>query len=303
MKIAPFVPFSIVVHGQLVEYRQPVVMGILNVTDDSFYDGGRHNTPETMLAHAHWLLAEGADIVDVGVASSRPGSSLPSPKEEAARLAEAVRLLRSELPEAVISVDTCRACAACAAVEAGADMVNDIGGGLLDDEMFHMVAELQVPYVLMHGGSAFGNKEAGLTHSVETARLSLKAGEGFSVTDGGVEFVDSIIRFFSSSLDRLYALGAKDVWLDPGFGFGKSLEENHLLLHRLDELTSLFREPLLVGLCRKSMIYRVLDVTPDEALHGTVALDTMALERGARILRVHDPRPALDTIKLLSINP
>lgn len=278
MELVHFDPFSIVARGRLVEYRQPVVMGILNATDDSFYDGGCHNTTDAMLAHARWLLDEGADIIDLGVASSRPGAALPSPELETERLAGAVRLLREELPQAVISVDTCRACAARAAVEAGADMVNDIGGGLLDEAMFQTVADLQVPYVLMHGGGpAFGIAEA--------------AGEGGCV--------DRVVRFFSSCLDRLYALGVKDVWLDPGFGFGKTLAENHLLLRRLDELASLFREPLLVGLSRKSMIYKVLDVTPDEALHGTVALDTMALERGARILRVHDPRPALDTIRLL----
>ena len=292
VELTPFIPFSFVVHGQLVEYKRPVVMGILNVTADSFYDGGRHQEPEAMLAHARWLLEEGADIVDVGVASSRPGALLPPPEEEAARLAEAVSLLRRELPGAVLSVDTCRAVAARAAVEAGADMVNDIGGGSLDEAMFRTVADLQVPYVLMHGADAHAFAHA----DADSVPMPAE-------TDGAEakECVDGVVKFFARQLDRLYTLGVKDVWLDPGFGFGKSLRENHLLLRRLDELTTLFREPLLVGLSRKSMVYKPLGISPDEALDGTVALDAMALERGARILRVHDPRPARQTIRLLAV--
>ena len=278
MNILPFIPFSIVAHGQLVEFQRPAVMGILNVTPDSFYDGGHHQSAEAMLAHARQLLAEGADIIDVGAVSSRPGAQLLPPDEEARRLAEAVRLLRSELPQAVLSVDTCYSLPARAAIAAGADMVNDIGGGQLDTDMFATVAELQMPYVMMH------------TRGTPSQMQQL--------TDYD-DVVGELVRYFSERLDRLYRLGAKDVWIDPGFGFAKTVAQNHELLHRLDELCTLFREPLLAGLSRKSMIYKPLGTTPDGALSGTVALNTMALERGARILRVHDPLPARQSIRLL----
>ena len=273
-----FIPFCITVQGRIVEYRRPVVMGILNITDDSFYDGGRHNRPDTMLAHARWLTDAGADIIDIGASSSRPGAILVPPDEEARRLSAAVKLLRQEMPKAIISVDTCYSLPARAAVEAGADIVNDIGGGQLDKDMFRTISELQVPYIMMH---TRGTPD---TMAQQTDYTDL---------------IDELVRYFSLRLDSLYRLGATDVWLDPGFGFAKTLEQNYELLERLEELTSLFREPLLVGLSRKSMIYKRLGSSPEKALSGTIALDTMALERGARILRVHDPRPALETIKLL----
>ena len=273
-----FIPFSITVHGQLVEYKKPVVMGILNVTADSFYDGGRHSDPASMLDHARWLLAEGADIIDVGAVSTRPGAALLAPDEEARRLSEAVRLLRSELPEAVLSVDTCYSRPARAAIEAGADIVNDISGGQFDPEMYHAVSDLQVPYIMMHTRGTPDNMQQQTVYE---------------------DIVDDLTKYFSARINELYTLGIKDLWLDPGFGFAKTVEENHELLMRLDELTTLFREPMLVGLSRKSMIYKPLGITPDEALNGTIALDTLALERGARILRVHDPRPARETIRLM----
>lgn len=292
MKKNAFKSFSITVQGRLVEFNRPAVMGILNVTDDSFYDGGRYREPEAMLAQARKLLADGADIIDIGASSSRPGATLIPQDEEARRLTEAVRLLRSEMPDCIISVDTCFAAPARAAIEAGADIINDIAGGELTQpinqssnqaipEMFATVAELQVPYIMMHGGREHVNHEPYL----EDDRL-----------------IDSMVQFFSSRLDTLYRLGVKDVWIDPGFGFGKTVEQNHLLLDRLDELTTLFREPMLAALSRKSMIYRPLGITPDEALDGTIALDAIALDRGARIVRVHDVKPALETIKLLTIN-
>lgn len=273
-------PFSIVCRGRLVEFGRPAVMGILNVTDDSFYDGGRYRSPDAIVQRANELVGEGADIIDIGASSSRPGAELLAPEVEADRLAAAVALVRSALPEAIISVDTCYTLPARKAVEAGADIINDIGGGDLDPQMFDLVAELQVPYVLMHG-------------AVEHFNTSPQTPNSQPPT------VDDIVRYLSSRLDRLYRLGVKDVWLDPGFGFGKGLEGDHDLLGRLDELTTLFREPVLVGLSRKRMIYKPLGITPQEALEGTVALDALALDRGARILRVHDPRPARQTIDLL----
>ncbi len=280
MKKHTFHNFSITVQGRLVEFTRPAVMGILNITDDSFYDGGRYREPEAMLARARQLLADGADIIDVGASSSRPGATLIPQDEEARRLTEAITLIGRELPEAVISVDTCFALPARAAITAGADIINDIAGGELDERMFQTVAELQVPYIMMHGGREHVNHVPYL----DDDRL-----------------IDSMVQFFSQRLDTLYRLGVKDVWIDPGFGFGKTVEQNHMLLDRLDELTTIFREPLLAALSRKSMIYRPLGITPNEALDGTIALDAIALDRGARIVRVHDPKPALETIKLLSL--
>lgn len=274
-------PFSIVSRGRLHAFRRPAVAGILNVTPDSFYDGGRYSTADAIVHRAQEIVAQGADMIDIGAASSRPGAVLPPPEEEAARLAEAVRLVRGALPEALISVDTCYALPARKAVEAGADMVNDIGGGEVDPQMFATVAELQVPYILMHGG-----KE----HLAGAKRMA----EG--------DPVDEVVRFFSSRLDALYRMGVKDVWLDPGFGFAKDTEQNFALLDRLDELTELFREPLYIGLSRKRMIYNTLGTTADEAFNGTVALDALALDRGAAALRVHDVRPAVETVSLLYRN-
>lgn len=281
MKTPRTLPFSIVSRGRLHAFRRPAVAGILNVTPDSFYDGGRYSTADAIVHRAQEIVAQGADMIDIGAASSRPGAVLPPPEEEAARLAEAVRLVRGALPEALISVDTCYALPARKAVEAGADMVNDIGGGEVDPQMFATVAELQVPYILMHGG-----KE----HLTGAKRMA----------DG--DPVDEVVRFFSSRLDALYRMGVKDVWLDPGFGFAKDTEQNFALLDRLDELTELFREPLYIGLSRKRMIYNTLGTTADEAFNGTVALDALALDRGAAALRVHDVRPAVETVSLLYRN-
>ena len=278
MQLTPFQPFSIVTRGRLVEYRRPVVMGILNITDDSFYDGGRYRDADAMLAHARQMIGEGADIIDLGASSSRPGAVLLPPDEEARRLAEAVKLLRAEMSEAVISIDTCYASPARAAIEAGADIVNDISGGQLDADMFGTVAEMQVPYIMMHMRGTPGDMQQ---------------------MTGYDDIVDDLTKYFSARLDTLYHLGVKDVWIDPGFGFAKTVEENHELMRRLDELTTLFREPMLVGVSRKSMIYRKLGTTPQEALGGTIALNTMALERGARILRVHDVKEAVELVRLL----
>ena len=278
MKKQRFIPFSIAVQGRLVTFYRPVVMGILNVTPDSFYDGGRHTNPEAIVSHAHKLINEGADILDIGAVSSRPGAQLLPPEIEAQRLADAVTLVREVLPEAILSVDTCWSLPARKAVEAGADIINDISGGLFDEDMFRTVADLQVPYILMHN---------------RALPSEMQQHTGYD------DIIDDLTKYFSQRLDTLYRLGVKDVWLDPGFGFAKTVEENYELLHRLDELTSLFREPLLAAISRKSMIYKKLGTTPDEALNGTIALDTLALDRGARLLRVHDPLPARQTITLL----
>lgn len=276
--IMNFTPFSITVHGKLVTFDRPAVMGILNITPDSFYDGGRHTTPDAFLAHARQLLADGADIIDIGASSSRPGAQLIPPDDEARRLVEAVTLIRKEHPDAILSVDTCYSLPASKAIKAGADIINDISGGMFDDQMFTTVAALQVPYILMHN---------------RALPSEMQQHTGYD------DIVDDLTKYFSSKLDTLYRLGVKDIWIDPGFGFAKSVKENYELLHRLDELTSLFREPLLTALSRKSMIYKPLGITPDDALDGTIALDAVALEKGSRLLRVHDPKPAIQSIRLL----
>lgn len=282
--MAQFTPFAIGVRGRAVEFRRPAVMGILNITDDSFYDGGRYREPAAMVAQAQRLLADGADIIDVGASSSRPGATLLPPDEEARRLAEAVTLLRQQLPEALLSVDTCYAMPARAAIAAGADIINDISGGQFEapvdgiPPIFTAAADLQAPYILMH---TRGTPD----------RMQQQTGYD--------DIVDELARYFSQRLDLLYRLGVKDVWLDPGFGFAKSLDDNYELLRRLGELATLFREPLLTALSRKSMIYKRLGTTPEEALDGTTALDAIALFQGSRLLRVHDPKPARETIKLL----
>ena len=276
-----FNPFSFTVQGRLVSFQRPAVMGILNITEDSFYDGGRYRQPDAMLQHAHELLDEGADIIDLGASSSRPGAQLLPPEEEASRLKDAIRLIRSELPQAILSVDTCYSLPARQAVEAGADIINDISGGQFDPAMFQTVAELQVPYILMHNRALPDEMQQ---HT------------------GYADIIDDLTKYFSQRIDTLYRLGIKDLWLDPGFGFAKSVEENHELLHRLDELTSLFPQPMLAALSRKSMIYKPLGIAPADSLPGTIALDTIALLNGARVLRVHDPKPALQTIQLLNQN-
>lgn len=273
-----FIPFSLTVRGRLVTFDRPAVMGILNITTDSFYDGGRYTTPDALLAQAHKLINDGADIIDLGASSSRPGATLVPPEMEAKRLTEAIRLIRTELPDAILSIDTCFSLPARSAIKAGADIINDISGGMFDPGMFQTVADLQVPYILMHN-RALPDRMQQCT--------------------GYDDIIDDLTKYFSEKLDTLYHLGVKDVWIDPGFGFAKTVDENYDLLNRLDELTSLFREPLLTALSRKSMIYKRLDTTPDQALYGTVALDAIAIAKGSRLLRVHDPLPARQTIQLL----
>lgn len=273
-----FRPFSICTRGRIVEYRRPVVMGILNITGDSFYDGGRYNSAEPMLSHARQMLDEEADIIDVGAVSTRPGAAMLPPEEEARRLRDAISLLRSNFPEAVISVDTCYSLPARVAIEAGADIINDIGGGQLDSQMFSTIASLQVPYILMH---------------MRGTPADMQQHTGYD------DIVDDLTKYFSSRLDQLYRLGVKDVWIDPGFGFAKTLEENYELMRRLDELTTLFREPMLVGISRKSMIYKLLGITPEEALGGTMVLNTVAMLHGAGILRVHDVAPAVQAVRII----
>lgn len=273
--------FSLNLRGRLYEVTRPQVMGILNVTPDSFYAGSR--TPvssfDDVRRKAELLIREGADMIDVGGYSTRPGAKEVSEDEELRRVEAgvmAVREINSEIP---VSVDTFRASVAKEAIlNFGADIVNDVSGGLLDADMFDMVAELGAPYILMH----MRGTPADMT----------------SLTDypGGV--VAGVVAELSGKLRRLALSGASDVIVDPGFGFAKTITQNYELLDGLPELQRLLHKPILVGVSRKSMIYKALGITPAEALPGTTVLNTLALERGAAILRVHDVAEAVQAVKV-----
>lgn len=274
-----FSPFTLRFGTRLVTFDRPAVMGILNATADSFYDGGRHLDASQWAAHALQMHEEGADIVDIGVVSTRPGAQLLSPEVEAERLVPVVKAVRAALPSALISVDTCYALPARVAVEAGADMVNDISGGAFDEKMFPTVAELQVPYVLMHN---LGTPD----HMQDNPQYD--------------DIFQSVVSYFSEKLDRLRRMGVADVVIDPGFGFSKTLEHNYQLFSCLAQLRTLFpTTPLLVAISRKSMIYKLLQTDPSGALTGTTALHAAALLAGAQMLRVHDVKAARQTIEVI----
>jgi dihydropteroate synthase len=272
-------------HGRLLDLRRPQAMGILNVTPDSFYPGSRlAPADEAALLHrAEAMLAAGAGALDVGGYSSRPGADDISPDEEKSRLVPAIVALRREFPQAFLSADTFRASVAAEAVAAGADLINDIGGGTLDSDMFATVASLRVPYCLMH-----------IKGTPQTMR---------SLAHYDEDIVLTVLRFFRDQLAALRrangGLALPDVLLDPGFGFAKTPTHNHELLRRLPELAPL-GHGLLVGLSRKAMVYKPLGLGPEAALNGTTALHVLALLGGARLLRVHDVAEARQTIALVS---
>ncbi|OGX81834.1 dihydropteroate synthase [Hymenobacter glacialis] len=266
-------------HGRLLSLHQPQVMGILNLTPDSFFAGSRVASEQDLLARAAAMLAAGAAVLDLGAYSTRPGAADISEAEETQRLLPAVQALRREFPQAFLSVDTFRARVAHAAVLAGADMVNDVGGGTLDAAMFATVGRLRAPYVLMHLRGTPQNM-AQLTHYDEDLVLTL-------------------LRHFRDGLVALRRAGVVDVLLDPGFGFAKTAAQSHELLRRLPELQALGR-PVLVGLSRKKMVYGPLGLSPEAALNGTTALHMVALQGGARLLRAHDVAEAHQTIQLFA---
>lgn len=257
---------------------RPCVVGILNVTADSFYDGGRYKDHQSVVDHAKWLVQEGADIIDIGVVSSRIGAQLLPPDVEACRLAEAVRIVHEALPDAILSADTCYAQPAVAAVKAGAHIINDISGGQFDQRMFAAIADMQVPYVLNH------------TRGLPSEMNQLTQYDNL---------MRDIAYYFTQRLDDLYQKGVSDVIIDPGFGFAKTTPQNFEIVNHLDHLRQLFHEPIMVGVSRKRMIYQTLEISANQALNGTTVINTLALERGASMLRVHDPRPAREAIKLV----
>ena len=271
--------YTINVNGTLMDLSIPRVMGIVNVTPDSFFAGSRTQTEAEIARRVEQLLAEGADILDIGGYSSRPGAADVPPEEERDRLRLGLAAIRRVCPDAVVSVDTFRADVARMCVEEyGVALINDISGGELDEEMFSTVARLGVPYVLMHM-------------------------QGTPQTMQDKPQYDDVLRdvflYFARKVQQLRDLGQKDIILDPGFGFGKTLEDNYALLAHMDELSSVFGLPVLAGVSRKSMITKVLGVTPAEALNGTTVLNTLCLTKGAAILRVHDVRPAVEAVRLV----
>ena len=266
-------------HGRLLDLRRPQVMGILNLTPDSFFAGSRVASEHDLLARAEAMLAAGAVVLDLGAYSTRPGAEDISEAEETTRLLPAVEILRREFPQVFLSADTFRAVVAAAAVAAGADLVNDVGGGTLDPAMFATVARLRVPYVLMHLRGT-PQTMAKLTHYEDDLVLTL-------------------LRYFRDGLAALRQAGAVDVVLDPGFGFAKTAAQSHELLRRLPELQALGL-PLLAGLSRKRMVYGPLGLGPEAALNGTTALHMVALQGGARLLRVHDVAEAVQAVQLFA---
>lgn len=266
------------IKGSLISLQRPLVMGILNITPDSFYEGCRSFDANAILRRADEIIAQGGDIIDVGAYSSRPGADDVSEAEEISRLALALPLIREKYPEAIISVDTFRANVARYAIEeCGTHIINDITAGEGDPLMFETIAKLNVPYIVMH-----------MRGNPQTMQ---------ELTNYKGDITTEVIAYFSEKIDTLRSMGVNDIILDPGFGFAKTLEQNYILMKNLGDIAQ-FKLPLLVGISRKSMIYKYLNSTPEDSLTGTVALNSFALTNGANILRVHDVKACVDTIKI-----
>ena len=271
-------PLYINATGKLMDLSEPQVMGILNVTPDSFYAGSRGVTNGYILDRCQQILDEGASIIDIGAYSSRPNAQHISAEEEMSRLRTGLELIRKNHPEAIVSVDTFRADIARMCVEEyGVAIINDISAGNMDEQMFSTIARLGVPYIIMHMKGTPQNMQENPHYD---------------------HFLKEIFYYFSEKVQKLRDLGAKDIIIDPGFGFGKTIEHNYELMNHLEEF-HLFELPILVGISRKSMIYKLLGSNPEEALNGTTALNTIALTKGAHILRVHDVKEAVECVKIV----
>ena len=267
------------VNDKLYSFGRPVVMGILNTTPDSFFDGGKYRSEATIAQRAKNLIDQGAAIIDVGAYSSRPGADHISEAEEWQRLDLALNLIRKNHPDVIVSVDTFRSEIAKRSVETyRVDIINDISGGMMDPRMFATMGKLNVPYILMHMKGTPQNMQQDISYQDD--------------------IMDEINLFFSRQVYELTQNGVKDIILDPGFGFGKTADHNFTIMRRLEEF-QIHNLPILVGISRKSMIYKTLNTTPDNSLNGTTILNTLALERGANILRVHDVKEAVECINLV----
>jgi dihydropteroate synthase len=282
MKSAPESNFfstkkTINLRGRLLDLSTPKIMGVLNVTPDSFFDGGRYDSDSAILRQVEKMIDEGAHMIDVGGYSSRPGAEDVPQQEELNRVVHAIRLITQRFPDTDISIDSFRSEVASAAVQEGASIINDISSGELDSNMFGMAARLNVPYIAMH---MRGNP------------MNMNQHTGYD------NLVKEIADFFHQKVNTLHQHGVKDVIIDPGFGFSKTVQQNFELLDRLDYF-GILGKPVMAGLSRKSMIWKTLAINPDDALNGTTSVNTIALLKGVSILRVHDVRPAAEAVKLV----
>lgn len=263
--------------GQIFSWDRPVVMGIMNVTPDSFFDGGKYQGLTAVLEHCHKMVAEGADILDLGAFSTRPGSERISDKEEIERIIPALKAIRKEFPNTPISIDTFRQSVANQCIAEGADIINDISGGLFDEAMIPYIGKNHIPYILMH-----------ITGTLEGMHHEEIISE---------DVHDKVRQFLENQVNKLLEYGEQQIILDPGIGFNKTIECNFALLRDLDKYR-VNGLPILIGISRKSLIYKTLEFTPQEALNGTTVLNTIALMNGAEILRVHDVKEAVEAVKL-----
>lgn len=273
-------PYSINVNGKLIDLAEPQVMGILNVTPDSFYSGSRKQTEEDIRNRVKQIIDEGGQMIDIGAYSSRPGADDVSTQEEMVRLKHCMKIVNEMAPDMPVSVDTFRADVAKMCVEElGVGIINDISGGELDKRMFETVARLGVPYILMH---------------MKGTPQTMQQAPHYD------DLMKEIILYFAEKIQKLRDLGQKDIILDPGYGFAKTIEHNYeLLAHQ--EMLHVFELPLLVGISRKSMIFRLLGSSPEESLNGTSVLNTIALQKGASILRVHDVKECVEVVKIVKM--
>ena len=264
------------IRGALFEINKPMIMGILNITADSFFDGGEYTNEKAQLLRVEKMINEGADFIDIGAQSTRPGAKEIDAKSEINKLNPLILSIRKNFPETIISIDTWHSEVAKASFESGADIINDISGGQFDSKMFETIAEIQIPYILMH-----------------------TAGKPDTMQDNPQynNVLKEVIYFMSQQINKLNHLGVNDIIIDPGFGFGKTLEHNYQLLNKLNHFAFL-EVPILVGISRKSMVYKTINSTANNALNGTTALHMTALNQGADILRVHDVKEAKECIRL-----
>jgi len=269
---------TINIRGKLMNFSVPKIMGILNITPDSFYDGGRYNSKDKIEQQTEKMIISGADIVDVGGYSSRPGAKDISIEDELNRVIPVIEIIKQKFPETIVSIDTFRSKVASEAIISGADIVNDISGGNLDSAMFETVSKHKVPYILMHMSGNPGNMMSKTNYENVTKDLC---------------------KYFSERIDKAKSCGINDIIIDPGFGFSKTTQQNYELLNNL-EFFKEFQRPIVVGVSRKSMIYKTLNTTPDKALNGSSVLHTISLMKGANILRTHDVKEALECIKIVS---
>jgi dihydropteroate synthase len=267
------------IKGALMDFSTPKVMGILNITPDSFFEGSRKKTEKEIAEHVRQMVSEEVDIIDVGGYSSRPNAAFVGEEEEKERLRFGLSILFREFPDAIVSIDTFRANVARECVEKfGAAIINDISAGELDADMFDAIADLHVPYLIMH---MRGTPQHMMEHTVYD------------------NLMKTVFRYFAEKINGLHQKGVNDIWIDPGFGFSKTTRQNYEILNNLEQF-NLFELPLLVGFSRKTMIRDVIQVSPDEALNGTTALNMFALTQGAHILRVHDVKEAVQTVRLFN---